>query len=127
MLEQKVTSLELSKRMKALGAKQESEKYWRKESYRKAYSICDCYDDCIHTGKSLSAFDPSELGEMLPPAIEVDGYDNPLLLAIFKSGLSYSVQFLDTDKNERVFWRDGVSMAEAMGEMWCYLKENKLI
>lgn len=64
-LEEQVCSLELAKRLKELGVKQESLFYWHNDSGKDypAYgdpSLCLCPYD------SISAFTVAELGEMLP-------------------------------------------------------------
>lgn len=73
--------------------------------------IKDCDKEDRKTLKLYSAFDAYELGEMLP------------------KDESFRIKFTE---DEFIIWRDeevfeAESMAEAMGEMWCYLKENKLI
>ncbi len=62
MTENQLTSLELSKQLKKLGANQESLFYWAgTEIIHQEY--CSHYEDCI------SAFTASELMEMLPENI----------------------------------------------------------
>jgi len=63
-IEQHVTSLELSKRLKELGVQRESAFYWAKWT---GEPPCVCYTGGGYTGvMQCSAFLASELGEMLP-------------------------------------------------------------
>ena len=63
-------SLELAKKLKELGAKQESYCYWREgnkedQTFRIVTMVC-----C--KGGTYSAFTVAELGEMLPDALSID-------------------------------------------------------
>lgn len=125
MLENHVTSLELSKRLKELGVKQESLFYWvdkngwalqdRKPSYCNI-ETCECVEISY-----LSAFLASELGELIPYEYIVskvrgegwfcykyDGRYNFSMTNIF--GITIK------DKNE----------ADARAEMLIHLLENNL-
>lgn len=70
-LQEQVCSLELSKRLKELGVKQESLFVWREVSYEKKYrvSLIDSYDDSMYEVEGwniiCSSFTVAELGEML--------------------------------------------------------------
>lgn len=66
-LEQQVTSLEISKRLKELGVKQESYFIWVEEGWRHIPFLSDRNHGYVG---SCSAFTSSELGEMLPNCIE---------------------------------------------------------
>jgi len=123
----KTTSLALSKGMKTLGVKQESEKYWEKEvgndfKWHLVTGNIDWEPSQMDNMNVFSAFDPSELGEMLPVG------------CITKKVVVYK-NCKPTKKHAYQCWRghnftesfEAETMAEAMGEMWCYLKENKLI
>jgi len=61
-LEEQVTSLELSKKLKTLGVKQESAFYWDSDSEMQQWSV-------RRYRGFYSAFTVAELGEMLPPGI----------------------------------------------------------
>lgn len=65
-LEQQVVSLELSKRLKKLGVKQESLFYWLE--YNDGYSEVIYRPTDNKTDMGYSAFTVAELGEMLPDA-----------------------------------------------------------
>ena len=117
-----VTSLELSKRMKELGAVQESERIWISHIWReqKEYNLMSASNEegrmnLIASGYDvISAFDPSELGEMLPPNYEI-------------SRNRIGFWFCQKQNDEDEVMQGQPSMAEAMGETWCYLKDNNLI
>src|SRR5262252_9202184 len=64
LLEQQCVSLELAKRLKELGVKQESVWGWMQESVSKQYWLG--LSDDKKTFAVASAFTVSELGEMLP-------------------------------------------------------------
>lgn len=119
MNEAHVTSLELSKRLKALGVKQESEFYWI------AGCIMAWPDTTIG---ECSAFLASELGELLPLylkrdankgisfSVETDG------LQIYKSydNKVWIVSYSYNSESDR-------SLANCLAKMLIYLIENKLI
>lgn len=125
MLSNHVTNLELSQQLAKLGVKQETIFWWGTESEQEPRICTDLnhYDD-ENSNIICSAFLSSELGEMLPPAIVMDKYENPLHLACFSSGESYSVQLLDVDKYERVKWFDAKTEADCRAKMLIYLIEN---
>jgi hypothetical protein len=132
-LESQVCSLELAKRLKELGVKQESYFYW----------LNNCLDDWIifhaendncnqHSGpgditflnikkrenKAYSAFTVTELGELLPDwfdSCKRNGSKNDWHCRVFEK---------DTDKNHHAFAETEV---EARAKMLIYLLENKLI
>jgi len=70
-IEEQVTSLKLSKRLKALGVKQESIFYWRKTSLGD-YEATDRSNVYMPKDTFYSAFTVAELGELLPNFIEVE-------------------------------------------------------
>jgi len=130
---QKTTSLALSKRMNKLGAKQVSDFYWyrcdwNEKGFRgKKFELIGNGEISVKN-KSVpwsdlgnvelcSAFDTSELGEMLKDHI---GYIRPC-------NAGYEVNRYTGDRLTDTEFVTGKTMAEALGEMWCYLKENKLI
>jgi len=137
MNEKLVTSLSISQQMKEAGIEKKlDEGDWAYCSCcNKLHLFANDDDDniyCIdHKIENVEewhkAFTSGEIWELLPPAIEIDGHDNPLLLACFKSGNNHSVQFLDTDKNERVIWQDADTLSDALGLMLLHLKKEGLI
>src|SRR4051812_36893725 len=71
-LEQQVCSLELAKRLKELGVKQESLYYW---NIRHIWIVLKAIGEPYITRKPedyASAFTVAELGEMLPSEIEIE-------------------------------------------------------
>lgn len=109
----KTTSLELSKRMRDLGAVQESTFWWEEVimPYDSFAELVSKKSKGSAKMRHYSAFDSSELGEMLPEKVcwrftNING----------KWIMAFGDKKIEAD-----------TMAEAMGEMYCYLKENKLI
>lgn len=135
-LENQVASLELAKRLKELGVKQESLWYWLK-----AYSD-DRYHVVLEGGfnkfnkDDYSAFTVAELGEMLPNTIDINEtettkwhgstYSNLhtiALLELHKGDIEYSAIGM-----KRYFCSvSGDTEADARAKMLIYLIENKLI
>jgi hypothetical protein len=122
-LEDQVCSLELSKKLKELGVKQESLFYWSKLSIQKEHKLefrtniftqeiilADCTD-------YISAFTVSELGEMLPIWSETArrSTDDWVCISRFHP---------DPDNN---YYNFGKSEANARAQMLIYLIENKLM
>jgi hypothetical protein len=131
----KTTSLALSKRMKELGAVQESEKVWIDIfpifNYELRLTTIGEFKDRLENSIlsqearklviTYSAFDASELGEMLPATMTKS--TDTHFLRIEKAGGLWTISYPGLKK----YAAQSGSMAESMGEMWCYLKENKLI
>jgi hypothetical protein len=87
-LEQKVTSLELSKKLNELGVKQESLFYWDKPLLRDEYLLV--YEETIHSyGNRYSAFTASELLELFPTDYEIKK-----IKVTYDNGKSYSEYFI---------------------------------
>lgn len=125
-LEEQVCSLELSKKLKELGVKQESQFYWiegEKEHYlcmkRNTiyYDINNliplnlklCKDDKIY-----SAFTVAELGEILP--------------VFYKSHKFFDLWYCEyTDQYNHVDRCTAETEADARAKMKIYLIENKLV
>jgi hypothetical protein len=117
-LEKQVCSLELAKKLKELGLKQESYFWWFQNARNGNWMMGDASDAIKKDGKkeipSYSAFTVAELGEMLPR--EEWGADS-------------------MSKKYRVWWKrapvetDWIenTEADARAEMLVYLLENKLI
>ena len=85
-LEDQVVGLELAKKLKELGVKQESYCYWREgnkedPTYRIVTMVCA-------KGGTYSAFTVAELGEMLPNTFR--GNVNNLIHTKYKDGYSSS-------------------------------------
>lgn len=140
-LENQVVSLDLAKRLKELGVKQESAFFWRHlfvndESDR----TTDDYWELMHQSpmdiEQVAAFTVAELGEMLPRRFVVDG--KSFALRIKPDGRDWLVGYTRPlgkqerretglphyDKTHQVWER---TEADARAKMLIYLLENKLI
>lgn len=124
-LEQQVTSLELSKKLKELGVKQES-LFWWKNDEPTAYDPVGRDWHLVSDGNKLrvghpqqinlvSAFTVAELGEMLSK------FERPHIIRSFKGNKMWY--------SERGFEHlvEGDTEANARAKMLIYLIENKLI
>jgi len=133
-LEEQVTSLELSKRLKELGFKQES-LFYIVEQYGNIpvingtsfvglnYSILtglaiQDLDIKETTFRCYSAYTVSELGEMLPKGVIIENY---------KGKEDYWNLRLDNEDNSKSCSMGELNLANAMAKMLIYLKENNLI
>ena len=120
-LEQQVVSLELAKRLKELGVKQNSAFWWQELQNGKGHLIIDTTDSFSHV--CFSAFSVAELGEMLPkkyfPSFDFLGSGKNKYRVIChvntkKYGWHHEKKCADTE-------------ADARAKMLIYLLENKLI
>jgi hypothetical protein len=137
-LEQQVCSLELAKRLKQLGVKQECLFYWDEN-----------WDSDVPGGKhwwsltrswerkdgnfQYSAFTVAELGEMLPKDVWFQGirferafdtFQNDWVVGYYYNGLTPSV----IDKNYQIETKCAApTEADARAKMLIYLLENKLL
>jgi hypothetical protein len=129
-LEQQVCSLELAKRLKELGVKQESFFTWRGWSRgwmidvdrdrqgRRISSVDDGY----------SAFTVAELGEMLPEAFSWGGTQVALSAVKYSGGWHVRYMSGQYRKSRSVNeFQDAATEADARAKMLIYLLENKLI
>lgn len=136
-LTKQVTSLELSKRLKELGVKQESLFYWINtgELPYEDYMVTDTdnahdthggTESWVDDEATISAFTVAELGEMLPNRLEgnhplwyltVHCNDNYYAVTYETFNGVISEQFDARDKNE----------ANARAKMLIYLLENELL
>lgn len=130
-LENQVCSLELSKRLKELGVKQESYFWW-------AEDITDSWivhgdDYRIRAGLCYSAFTVAELGEMLPFCVRVNGdfyeIELPNPDGMKENSLSYGYHKpIKTLPFEWLFCNSYCGTeANARSKMLIYLLENNLI
>ena len=127
-LEQQVTSLKLSKKLKRLGVKQESLFAWGKSVVDMKTPKVFYIDSCglcgmKYSGQMIcSAFTPVELGEMLPEQIE----DHNELICNLEMGRFYCNYIYEEDGS--LFKRmEDKTEAEARGLMLEYLLKNNLI
>ncbi len=137
-LENQITSLELSKKLRELGVKQESLFYWTQEKTPKnpnlheyGYKQIDMPWVCMYSKQSelsassvfeeYSAYTVAELGELLPQYIVHDGLSCEL--QIIRSSVwrfYYGGKILMTAGNDD-------TEANARAKMLIYLLENNLI
>jgi hypothetical protein len=119
-LEQQLTSLETSQKLKALWVKQDTIYSWvfftldrdRKEWQLRHKPTQDTYN---FKDSEVSAFTASELWEILP------------LFQIQKKWPDYYRWFSKLVGMEDYFMADDDTMAESMGKLLIYLLENKLM
>ncbi len=140
-LEQQVCGLELSKKLKELGVKQESLFRWclrvpsgttPDEQRKDGINYLIANDERIAASKmylpEYAAFTAAELGEMLPTVIEqgVGGTDGLLRCSKLLQG-AWSVVYEETNGDEYVPAVEADNEADARAKMLIYLIENKLI
>lgn len=116
MIDNHVTSLEISKRLKELGVKQESEYWW--VDYTDGYSQPAWNLNSNHIGYKahISAFLTSELADLLPDFYRVGKHiysDNGFVCSHYDQ----EMQQVQT----------GNTMPDAMGKMLIYLLEQGII
>lgn len=135
-LEQKVTNLEISKRLKELGVKQDGYFMWwlsggdKNGDYHTYLSVATKRKKHV-CNDWASAFTCAELGEMLPQSVEVEGRLG--FLTHWKDNISFRVWYETDDEDVRP--NDvllGLSVeadteADARGKMLIYLIENGLL
>lgn len=131
-LEDQVTSLELSKKLKELGVKQESYFYWLQYTQNGKLINRIVPEESTHPtlDKRFSAFTVAELGEMLPDLIRTEPNElvgtGTTYLTIQKVGL-WEVGYTLAN-GEMVFdSTEDQSEANARAKMICYLIEQGLM
>lgn len=126
-LEQQVVSLEIAKRLKELGAKQESLYHWVDSGNIQEYwSLISNYSG----NDGLSAFTVAELGEMLPTSLYKENQTYFFNLANGNgvrcpNYVTYINGQTGIHLLNKLIWEK--TEAEARGKMLIYLLENKLI
>jgi hypothetical protein len=75
-LENQVTSLELSKKLKELGFPQDSLFYWFNPYFRKCSDSEYKLEQGQGSQKDISSYTVAELGELLPSTIHINGMGN---------------------------------------------------
>ena len=134
-LEEQVTSLELSKKLKKLGVKQLSEFYWRvpvvEDKPQKGWFVTGFIDPNFDYGccggkhKDTSAFTVSELGDILPKnIISFFRRDNDEWVC----NLHYLSECADENGDYKHYGKQITDKTEAdsRAKMLIYLLENKL-
>lgn len=128
ILEQQVVSLELAKKLKELGVKQESLFYWVKEYYDplplrvvdtkwNVIWLAELVDTISYTKReNLSAFTVAELGLLLPYNTVSGRYEE-------FAGEEWNCE----NSVLNVFNIRADTEADARAKMLCYLLENKLL
>jgi len=137
-LEKHVTSLELSKRLKELNLKQESEFYWvaPKSTMPNGkignFELKNIHIKNINTNYYVyySAFLSSEIGEMLPFNVEFglnypNTHSSDCIVCLGKDDPRYYCCYDDFDKHE-VNFDDNVE-ANARAKMLIYLIETEIL
>lgn len=117
-IEKHVTSLELSKRLKELGVKQESEFYWAEIFITQEIAVVSSKSFSITKGPIASAFLSSELGELLPE-------DCYLIKRKRRQQESYG-WYCKSFRNDSYIQFSNTE-ADARANMLIYLIENKII
>lgn len=119
-LEQQVCSLDLAKRLKELGVKQESYFWWVDPSDgTREEAIWFIRDNHVGYKEHVSAFTVAELGEMLPKIENLVSqfFDNGhCQIALMSEGYQAASIGIEADTE-----------ADARAKMLIYLLENKLI
>ena len=129
-----VTSLELSKKLKAVRIEQKSEFYWRPQTeygrteyhlYRNGEFFEEGHNTFGRNPGDYSAFLASELLEMLPR--EIPKNLDEFLLGInsyFEDSWEWGVEYLSHGDYETLHFVHHKSLSEAAGETALWAKEN---
>jgi len=134
-LEQQVCSLELSRRLKELGVRQESYFKWV------GYQLWDETQQSDYETTSTpsrdewyAAFTVAELGEMLPK--EINQYLLQMAPPFHRAGDRWVLWYEDADSDDKMWLGNGpdkvcsvsaATEADARAKMLIYLVENKLV
>lgn len=133
-LEKQVCSLELAKKLKELGVKQESIFYWTRSYTRKTgvfqadskYYLAYSKNKKYYAEYECSAFTVAELGEMLPEEIEKDGFVYTWLPSKEDGTYWFSYSRMNENKEGVGYNQYADTEADARAKMLIYLLENKL-
>lgn len=124
-LEDQVCSLDLAKRLKELGVKQESLFYWKQGNS----DLFIGYRTISESAPTIaSAFTVAELGEMLPEHIRLDSKDLPQYCFIVPGNMGsglWTIEYSDYEEGTPTFTAE--TEADARAKMLIYLIENKLM
>jgi len=121
--EDKVVSPPLAVRMIKLGWDFDTDQYWCQGPKWQLVTPTPHFSQCM--GSHIPAPDAIEIGERLPKWITKDTktYDFWLIKHTDSSWIIAYTRFVEK-KTLKSF--NSKSLAEALGKMWCYLKERKL-
>src|SRR5437016_1342304 len=135
-LEDQVVSLELAKKLKELGFKQESLFYWViSRNDGKTYDL-ECELQCGLCSRSfngnregaISAYTVAELGEMLPERLKLSDKWGFFPLTIGKLSLGWRAEYRKwVGHILQGVVSDSVTEVDARAKMLIYLKENNLL
>lgn len=121
-----VTSLELSRKLKKLGVKQDSYFYWA--DWIEEKPELEGGIECISTDHHFSAYLASELGEMLPKALHNDGYnDSEFMLTIQYNLAECWVSYTSSCGVDITEWIKYASLPRGLALMLIHLIENDLV
>ena len=139
-LQDQVSSLELSKRLKELGVKQESFWCWVEDERKSTEFPAGWILENTQSIKSInivdfySAFTVAELGEMLPEELRKDNVHLSLLIQKIHIGNKkfpdygkWGVCYLNMPSSSNVLHSEVDTEADARAKMLIYLIENKLV
>jgi hypothetical protein len=113
-LEDQVCSLELAKRLKELGVKQDSHFYWWEHKPGTGWHLTE--NMSIYADENVSAFTVAELGEMVLETVSSGK----------TWGGGYRALFI-SDAHKTIHQEDAQTEADARVKMLIHLLENKLI
>ena len=121
-MKQLVTILEISKRIKELKVKQESEFYWQNEGPVVNWRIVR-KDELARNSQRCSAYLAGEVGENLPIKIQING--DTKYLCIYKRMGGWHISY----ESETKYWHREIAktLSNAMGLMLCYLIEQGIV
>jgi len=133
-INKQVTSLELSRKLKELGVKQESFWYWKSRSYLGVVRsiLVEGIPELKDRAGFFSAFTVAELGEMLPDNLVSSGMNDGKWFCVYgprENGddMPDSI-WEDKEKYEFGYMTIGdKTEANARAKMLCYLIENNLL
>ena len=133
-LEKQICSLEHAKKLKELGAKQESEWIWAIMNIgagQSAYIYNTVGDKGYHRDVEYSAYTVAELGELLPFKIYSNPIPNPFELKINKLENKWEVYYLayesrELNNTDLCPTINANTEANARASMLIYLLENNL-
>lgn len=128
ILENQVVSLELAKKLKELGFKQESLFWWQKFSLSNKPKVFLGQCETLNGLKeySISAYTVAELGEMLPRSISDKGRCYFLRSKPEFENNGWACQYT-TSTGLTLHFEEAPIEADARAKMLIYLKENNLL
>lgn len=134
-LEEQVCSLELSKRLKELGVKQESLFWWVVDRYDGNTYVLDYIGSCglcssafngNYEGKEISAFTVAELLELLPYCVDGDN-GSKAYLDVYKTISDYQVAYSELEVKCTLGPVNDKNLADCLAELLIKVKENENI